>query len=133
MHVFIIAPQNRPGGLASALEGIAQRGVNVLSGGGATWGDTGAIALQTNDDEGTRAALLSSEVPFREVEAVAAWLDDRPGTFADAARRLANAGVNIEATFPIGMEGGKVGILFGVDNAAAAQAALGELTASAAG
>ena len=133
MHVFIIAPQNRPGGLATALEGIAQRGVNVISGGGATWGEVGAIAIQTNDDEGTRAALQSSEVPFREVEAVAAWLDDRPGTFADAARRLANAGVNIEATFPIGMEGGKVGILFGVENAAAAQAALGELTASAAG
>jgi hypothetical protein len=133
MHVFIIAPQNQPGTLASALEGIAQRGVNVISGGGAASGDTGAIALQTNDDEGTRAALQASGVPFREVEAVAAWLDDRPGTFADAARRLANAGVNIEATFPIGMEGGKVGILFGVDNAAAAQAALGELTASAAG
>src|SRR3972149_11253565 len=126
MHVFIIAPQNRPGGLATALEGIAQRGVNVISGGGATWGESGAIAIQTNDDEGTRAALQSSEVPFREVEAGAAWLDDRPGTFAGAARRLANAGVNIEATFPIGMEGGKVGILFGVENAAAAQAALGE-------
>lgn len=133
MHVFIIAPQNRPGTLASALEGIAQRGVNVISGGGATWGDTGTIAIQTNDDEGTRAALQAGGVPFREVEAVAAWLEDRPGTFADAARRLSNAGVNIEATFPIGMEGGKVGILFGVDSADAAKAALGELTASAAG
>lgn len=131
MHVFIIAPQNRPGTLASALEGIAQRGVNVITGGGAASGDSAAIAIQTNDDEGTRAALQASGVPFREVEAVAAWLDDRPGTLADAARRLGNAGVNIEALFPIGMESGKVGILFAVDNASAAGAALGELTGSA--
>ncbi|MGH2463557.1 MAG: hypothetical protein ACRDFZ_08060 [Candidatus Limnocylindria bacterium] len=133
MHVFIIAPENRPGTLATALEGIAQRGVNVITGGAATWGDSGAIALQTNDDEGTRAALQASGVPFREVEAVSAWLDDRPGTLADAARRLGNAGVNIEALFPIGMNGGKVGILFAVDNASAAGAALGELTGAAAG
>lgn len=133
MHVFIITPQNQPGTLATALEGIAQRGVNVITGGGATWGDSAAIAIQTNDDEGTRAALQASGVPFREVEAVAAWLDDRPGTLAEAARRLGDAGVNIEALFPIGMESGKVGVLFGVDNASAAGAALGELTATAAG
>jgi hypothetical protein len=133
MHVFIITPQNRPGTLATALEGIAQRGVNVIAGGAATWGDTGAIAIQTNDDDGARAALQASGVPFREVEAVAAWLDDRPGTLADAARRLGNAGVNIEAFFSIGMESGKVGVLFAVDNATAAGAALGELTAAAAG
>jgi hypothetical protein len=133
MHVFIIAPANRPGSLASVLEGIAERGVNVISGGAATWGDLGAVAIQTNDDDGTRAALQASGAQFREVAAVAAWLDDRPGTFADAARRLGNAGVNIEAFFPMGMEGGKVGILFGVDNADAARSALGELAGAAAG
>lgn len=51
---------------------------------------------------------------------MAAWLDDRPGTLAEAARRLGDAGVNIEALFPIGMESGKVGVLLGVDNASAA-------------
>ncbi len=133
MHVFIIAPENRPGTLATALEGVAQRGVNIVGGGAVTWGDKGAIAIQTNDDDGARAALQDSGIPFREVEAVAAWLDDRPGTLVEAARRLGNAGVNIEALFPIGMESGKFGVLFAVDNASAAGAALGELTATAAG
>jgi hypothetical protein len=127
MHVFIIAPANQPGTLATALEAIAQHGVNVISGGGATWGDAGYIALQTNDDDGTRAALQESGTTFREVQTAAAWLDDQPGTFADAARRLGNAGVNIEAVFPIGMKDGKVGVLFGVADAAAANAALSEL------
>jgi hypothetical protein len=60
-------------------------------------------------------------------------LDDRPVTLADAARRLADAGVNIEALVPIGMKDGKVGILFGVDNAEAAKTALGDLVGAAAG
>ena len=134
MHVFIIAPENRPGGLATALEAIAQRGVNVMSGGGGAWGDSGAIAIQTNDDDSTRAALQDSGTNFREVGGTAvAWLEDRPGTLADATRRLANAGVNIEALVPVGMESGKVGVLFGVDNPDAARAALGELMGAAAG
>ena len=43
-------------------------------------------------------------------------------------RRMIGAlGVNIELLLPTGMEGGKVSVAFGVDNAAAAQQALGEL------
>ena len=41
--------------------------------------------------------------------------------------------MNIEAFFPIGMEDGKVGVLFAVSDGAAAKAALGELTGAAAG
>jgi hypothetical protein len=133
MHLFIINAENRPGTLADALEAIAEKGVNVITGGGAAWGDGGSIAIQTNDDDSTRAALQGKGVKSREVEAIVAWLEDRPGTLANAARLLASAGVNIEALIPVGMEGGKVGVLFGVDNAGAAKAALGELTAAAAG
>jgi hypothetical protein len=133
MHAFIITAQNSPGQLARVLDGIAQRGVNVTAGGATTWGDGGAIAIQVNDDDGARSALQEAGITFREADVAAAWLDDKPGTLADAARRLGDAGVNIEAFFPIGMENGKVGILFAVSDAAAAKAALGELTGAAAG
>ena len=96
-------------------------------------GEGGAIAIQVNDDDGARAALQESGVTFREADVAAAWLENRPGTLADAARRLGDAGVNIEAFFPIGMEDGKVGVLFAVSDGAAAKAALGELTGAAAG
>jgi hypothetical protein len=127
MHVFIIAPENKPGSLAAILEAVAQRGVNVTSGAAAAWGDLGAVAIGTSDGEATRSALEGTGVQFREIQHAEAWLDDRPGTFADAARRLGNAGINIEAAFPIGMKDGKVGVLFGVADATAANAALGEL------
>jgi hypothetical protein len=133
MHIFIVSPENKPGTLATILEAVAQRGVNVISGGVGAWGDHGAVVLQTNDDEATRSALEGTGFQFREVQTASAWLEDRPGTFADAARRLANAGVNIEAAIPIGMKDGKVGVLFGVDNVEAAKAALGELSGVAAG
>ena len=38
--------------------------------------------------------------------------------------------MNIEAIFPTGMEGGKITVAFGVDNAEAAKAALGQLTSA---
>lgn len=133
MHAFIITAQNQPGELARVLDGIAQRGVNVTTGGATTWDTGGAIAIQVNDDEGARSALQAAGITFREADVAAAWLEDKPGTLADAARRLGDAGVNIEAFFPIGMEGGKVGILFAVSDGAAAKAALGELTGAAAG
>ena len=133
MHLFIIAPANKPGELATILDAIAQKGVNVTTAGGATWGDAGTIAIQVNDDDAARAALQAAGATFREAAVAAAWLENKPGTFADAARRLGDAGVNIEAIVPIGMQDGKVGILFGVDDAEKAKAALGELVGSAAG
>lgn len=133
MHLFIISAADQPGTLASLLEAVAQKGVNVTTIGAATSGGTGAIAIQVNDDDSTRSALEGIGASFTEADVVSVWLEDRPGTLADAARRLGDAGVNIEALVPIGMQGGKVGILIGVDNADAAKTALGDLVGAATG
>jgi len=127
MHAFIIELENKPGGLAKVLEAIAEKGVNLSSGSAATWGEHGSVALVTNDDVSTRNALEAAGATFREVPVVAAALEHKPGTLADAARRLATAGVNIEALIPTGMADGKIVVSFAVDNAEAGQAALGEL------
>jgi hypothetical protein len=58
---------------------------------------------------------------------VAASLEDRPGTLGGAARRLADAGVNIESIIPTGMMGSRVTVTFAVDDAAKARDALGDL------
>ncbi len=133
MHLFIITPANQPGALASVLDAVAQRGVNVTTIGGGGSGDSGVIAIQVNDDDSARSALQGIGASFREADVVSAWLEDRPGTLADAARRLGDAGVNIEAIVPIGMQGGKVGVLLGVDNVEAAKSALGDLVGAATG
>ena len=125
MHLFVIVAPNRPGSLAAILAAIAEHGVSVTTGGGATAGDVGAIALQFDDDDRARAALESAGASFHEVPTVAAWLEPDPGTLADAARRLGEAGVNIEALAPVELGGGRIGVLFGVDNPDLATIALG--------
>jgi hypothetical protein len=127
MHLFIISPANQPGALASTLDAVAQRGVNVTAVGGAASGDSGTIAIQVDDDEAARSALQGIGASFRECAVVSTWLEDRPGTLADAARRLGSAGVNIEAVVPFGRQEGKVGVLFGVADEDAARGALGDL------
>jgi hypothetical protein len=127
MRAFIVELQNSPGSLASLTEAIAERGINITNVVGATCGGSGSLGLITNDEAGTRSALDGGKSSYREIDLVSAALEDRPGTLAAAARRLADAGVNIELLLPTGMEGGKISVAFGVDNASAAQQALGEL------
>lgn len=128
MNAFIIDLENRPGSLADTAAAIAEKGVNINGIAGATSGGTGTIAIVTNDESATRSALQGIDCKFREIGLVSAPLEDKPGILADATRRLADAGVNIEAIFPTGMEGGKITVAFGVDNIDAAKQALGALT-----
>jgi hypothetical protein len=127
MRAFIIQLANRPGGLADVAEAIAERGINITAVTGVTCGTDGAIGLITNDQAAAASLLSSRGIDHREIELVAAAIEDRPGTLADAARRLASAGVNIELLLPTGMEGNRVTVAFGVDNVEAAKSALGEL------
>lgn len=127
MRAFIIQAENRPGALADLAEALGQRGINITGVAGSTSGSTGAIALITNDDSGTRSILDERGADYRESELVAAGMEDKPGTLGDAARRLADRGVNIEAIMPTGMQGGRVTVAFAVDDVAAAREALGDM------
>ena len=51
-------------------------------------------------------------------------LRQEPGTLAKAARRLADAGINIEALLPIGMEGNEVHVAFVTNDAVKARQVL---------
>lgn len=69
-------------------------------------------------------------IDYRDVEVVAAVLEDRPGTLGEAARRLADRGINVEVVMPTSIQGGRISVAFGVDDPAGAREALGELAAS---
>ena len=127
MRAFIINAENRPGALADLAEALSERGINISGVAGAAWDDSGTIGLITNDDAGTRSVLDGRNAAYREVDLVAAGMEDKPGTLGMAARKLAERGVNIEAIMPTGMQGTKVTVAFAVDDAAAAREALGDL------
>jgi hypothetical protein len=128
VRAFIVELENRPGSLAELSEALGERGVNIVGVAGMTWNDRGAVGIITNNDATARKFLEDREGDYREVELVAAGLEDSPGSLALASRRLADRGVNILAAMTTSMLGSKVTIAFAVDDAAAAREALGELT-----
>lgn len=126
MNAFIVDLKNKPGELANVAEAIAGQGVNITGFTGATCGDTGSVALITSDEAATRRALTDGGWTYRPVELVTAGLADKPGSLGMVTRKLAKAGVNIEAAIPTGMSGGNVHIAFATDNPSKAKEALGE-------
>jgi hypothetical protein len=126
VNTFIVDLKNKPSELARVTEAIAQKGIDITAFSGSTCGDSGSLALVTNDEPGTRRALTDGQWKFRTVELVETSLTNRPGALAEVARKLGNAGVNIEAAFPTGMVGDNVHIAFATDNPTKAKEALSE-------
>jgi hypothetical protein len=100
MQCYIIEGTNRPGELARVAETIASRGINVetfcLS-----YGNKGAAAFLSGDEQGIRSALDANGYTYHEVPLVTIWLEDKPGQVAWAAKQLGDAGVNIELFAPV--------------------------------
>ena len=132
MKAFIVDLANRAGSLASVCEALAAGGINIggtAGTAGTAAGSAGSFAFTADDEAGARAVLDAHGSIYREVGLVVASLEHRPGSLAAAARRIADAGVNVETMFAIGMDGGKVLVAFGASDVVAARAALGELAA----
>jgi hypothetical protein len=127
MQAFIVEAANRPGEFARHAEAIAKRGINLASVVCLGIGDRGGAAFLAADEAGLRTALNDAGIAYRELPIVTAAIEDTPGTAAAAARRLADAGVNIELLAPVGMSGQKVVVAFGVDKVDEARRALGDL------
>jgi hypothetical protein len=124
MQVFLVDLKNTPGELARVTEAIAAKGVNITGISGTTCSDSGRAAIMTSDDATTRNALGESGFTYTELEATDTTLRHEAGTLALAARRLADAGINIEALVPIGMEGDEIHVAFVTSDAAKARQVL---------
>jgi hypothetical protein len=125
MKSFVVTCENRPGEFARMAEAIAARNINIDTVAGVGFADRGAVGILTGDEDGTRAALREAGLEFRECETVDVPLEDRPGKLAEACRRLADAGVNIDMLAPTRLGDTTTSIAFGVEDAEAAHKALG--------
>ena len=131
MNAFIVDLEDRPGSIAAVAEALAMKGISITSLAGIASRGAGSAAILTNDEAGTRRALADGKFTVREIEVVPHAIEDRAGAFAEVARKLADAGVNLEAVLPTGMSGGKVSIAFATTQAAKAREALGSLAGAA--
>jgi hypothetical protein len=125
VNAFIVEAKNEPGKLAEVSKAIADKGVNVVTGALISIGEKGGFAFISNDEDGTRTALRDANSTFREVEVMPISVSDEPGALATIAKKLADAGVNIELLLPTGMSGNKMTLALGVDKIDAARKAIG--------
>ena len=113
---FVVQLKNMPGALAVLAEELATRGVDLKAIGGGGLGDSGHVIMTTADDETTKRVLDEGEYTYIEGESILAEVDDKPGGMARIARRLADAGVNIQGHLFLGRWGDRAMFAFVVDD-----------------
>lgn len=109
--------EDRPGTLAGMSEALGKAGVNIETLAAFTAGGQFGVRALVEDGDLARKALDEAGITVEAVkEPVLVALDDRPGALGAFARKLADAGVNIESSYVAGDEDGKKRLIFTVDN-----------------
>jgi hypothetical protein len=99
MTEFTVRLANRPGMLAMLAERIASAGINLEALAAYSVGEEGHAHLMVDDAATARSVLRRAGLAFDEREVLTTTLPHQPGAVATMARRLADAGVNIEAIY----------------------------------
>jgi len=126
MKAFVIEAANRPGELARVAELIAGKGINIEAF-SLGYGAEGALAILSRDENDLQSALDETGITYKEVPLLTIWLEDKVGAVAMAARKLADAGVNIEFFAPVDFQADRrATVAIGVDKIDAARTALSD-------
>lgn len=95
-----VTVEDKPGELASLGEATGRAGINID--GVCAFSSEGrfTVHLLVDDAAGTRRALENAGyTSIEEREVVVVELQDRPGALGETARKIADAGVNIELAY----------------------------------
>ncbi len=113
--------EDRPGTLAAACEALGNAGVNIDGLCGVPSGGKAEIHFLVQDAAAARRALEGAGVRVAgERDVLVLDVPDRPGAVGEIARRIANAGVNVELVYAAT----KTRVVFGVNDLAKARAAI---------
>jgi len=100
MKDLTVTLENRPGRLADLGDATGRAGVNIEGVCGTTGGGQGVIHILVEDAAATRAALSEAGIEVSdEGDVLVVDVEDRPGTMGEVARRIGEAGVNIELVY----------------------------------
>jgi hypothetical protein len=89
--------EDRPGINASVAEALGNAGINIQGTFGS--GRLGEIHILVDDVGAARQALEGTGYTLEERDALVIQLEDSPGAWGAVARRLADAGVNIDFNY----------------------------------
>lgn len=91
---FLIEAEHKPGTLAHICSELAAKAVNITAIMAAPE-QPGGLRLVANPLAAARKVLDAMQVAYRQEEAIALRITDRPGALGKVTRKLADAGVNI--------------------------------------
>lgn len=92
--------ENRPGALAEMGEALGKAGINMGGACGAVTAGTPSLHILVEDAAGARQALEASDFEVAgERDVLVLPIEDRPGALGALARRIADAGVNIDLVY----------------------------------
>jgi hypothetical protein len=103
MREFVIRLAHQAGELASVTNALSLYGVNIKSVAAMTFGDQALLRLIPDDVAATRSALDAANISYDESELAVAMLENRAGELTAVAAKLAEAGVNLTATYVVGL------------------------------
>jgi hypothetical protein len=113
--------KDRPGTLADVGEALGKAGINIDGMCGFPCEGRGVLHVLVEDAAGARRALEDAGMEVSgEREVLVFEINDRPGAFGEVARKIANAGVNVD----LGYLATRTRLVIGADDLEKAQAAL---------
>ena len=101
-----VTAESKPGVLAKVCAALAGANVNILAVCAADAGGRGKLRLVVSDPARAKQALTDAKIRCGEEPALALTLDDRPGSLARVAEKLAAAKINIKCTYATTTGGG---------------------------
>jgi hypothetical protein len=113
--------ENRPGTIADLGEALGKAGINIDGMCGFPCEGKGLMHILVDDAPGARSALeaIGLEVTS-EREVLILEIEDRIGTLGEVARKIANAGVNVDLMY----KATRTKLVIGADDLEKAQAAV---------
>jgi hypothetical protein len=122
MRDLVIRVPNEAGALARVTAAISDAGVNLAAATYTGSGDVADLHILVKHAEATRRVLEPAGLTVTaDQEVVVIDAEDRPGVLADLARRVADAGVNLNLVYVAT----RTRIVFGADDITALRSALG--------
>ncbi|MHC4401870.1 MAG: hypothetical protein ACYTG0_19530 [Planctomycetota bacterium] len=116
MKDFVVRLTHSPGELADVTNALSLQGVNIKSVAAMAFDNQALLRFIPDDVEGARTALRASNVRFEESEVVTVLLENRAGEVTAVAAKLADAGLNLEAVYVVGVADDLIELAMAVDD-----------------
>jgi hypothetical protein len=127
MKDFVIRLTHSPGELADITNALSLAGVNLKSLAALSVEGQALLRLIPDDEEAARGALRDKNIRFEEHDVATVLLENKAGELTGVAARLAEAGVNLEAVYLVGVADDLIELAIVADNFKKAKKVLADL------